>query len=104
MQVNVAPASGVAKLLVRRQPLITEEDHAVLEQRGANLRQHIIRQIRGQIDAFDDRTAGTGDPMRFDVAIPGIVWSIDRRPSLPGIMTSCGRPAKAKEALRQYMC
>ena len=52
---DLAPAAREAKLLLGRELLVAEEDHAVVEQRGADFRQHVVRQILGQIDALDHR-------------------------------------------------
>ena len=51
MQMDLAPAPGEAQLLLGRQRLVAEEDHAVVEQRCPDLRQHVVRQVLGQVDA-----------------------------------------------------
>ena len=68
MQVDLAPAASEAELLLGGKLLVTEEDHAVVEQCGADFRQHVVGQILGQIDTLDHSAARAGDLVRSHIA------------------------------------
>ena len=73
---DLAPATSEAKLLLRGELLVAEEDRAIVEQGRANFRQHIVRQVLGQIDPRHLGAERAGDAMRFEIAILGVAWSI----------------------------
>ena len=87
MQVDLAPAARETELLLGRQLLVAEEDHAVVQQRGADFRQHIVRQILGQIDAIDHGAERAGDTVGFQVTVLGVARSVHGLVLLmPGMM------------------
>ena len=92
VQMDIAPAAREGQLLVRRDHLVTEADHQVVQQRGPNIGELFVRQILRQVDPGDLRRHRTGDLVRFQVAIPRVAWRIHRvRPSIcPGVCLSRG--------------
>ena len=73
---DVAPAAGEGELLGGSYFLVAEEDHAIVEQGGADLVQHLVAEFLREVDPFDDGAGRTGDAVRLQVAVLGVAWGI----------------------------
>jgi hypothetical protein len=60
MDVQRPEASAEGELLLWRQVLITEEDHLVLDEGRADLRDHRVRQLGREVDAGNLGAQGAG--------------------------------------------
>jgi hypothetical protein len=66
---DLAKAAGEGLVLLRVERLVAEEDHAVLIERGADLRDHGVIEIVGDVHAADLGAAPPGDRLYLDPAI-----------------------------------
>jgi hypothetical protein len=71
VRVNEDRAEAASKGLLLRsvELLVAEEDHAVLVERLADLRDHPVIEFLGDIDAADLGAAPPGDGLNFDAAV-----------------------------------
>ncbi len=65
MQVHRAPASRERHLLARRDVLVAEENHAVIEQRAVHRFESPVVDAR-EIDAMDFSAHGAGERLHFE--------------------------------------
>ena len=62
-------AAAEPDLLFRRQCLLAEEDHLVIEQRPPDLGDHVVIEYAGEVDAGHDRAARAGNSIDGDVPV-----------------------------------
>ena len=58
---DLAPTPGERELLVGREMLVAEADHQIIQQGGADFRQHLIGHVLRQIDAGDIGAERSGE-------------------------------------------
>ncbi|MCY1376645.1 hypothetical protein D9M68_879020 [compost metagenome] len=68
---QLAEALAEVDVLLRAQPLVAEENHQVLVQRGADFLELIVRQRARQVQALDFGPQRAGDRAGFQMAIRG---------------------------------
>src|SRR4030095_8488960 len=66
---GLAEALGEGQLLLRRELLISKEDHEMMQESPANLGDHLIAERLRETHAADLGAEGSGHRLGFDVAI-----------------------------------
>jgi hypothetical protein len=74
---GLAEAAREGELLLRRDALVAEEDHQVLQQRPAHLRHGLVVHGLRQVQAEDLRPDAAGQRLHLDALVAGIAGRLD---------------------------
>ena len=72
MQMDFTPTLRKGQLLRRREVLIADANHQIVQQSGADFHQHVVGHVLRQIDAGDVGAGGSSKFLHGQMAVLGI--------------------------------